>query len=284
MALTGELSQGRSTGEQRRGSQGNWRGPAAPLKRVINRMEAYTADMKRTLSALALLALTFAGAQTAPAPTLAPNPANKALNISGRSLQTPDSIRWVTVDEIRASLPDRPINVSFDIDDTVLSTSGCFWWGQQTFSPGSNDYLKKQLFWDAVNGCDRFSIPKGSARALIKMHQDRNDQIFFITGRTAPRQMELLTPLLVKTFGSKNMHFVNFSGGIPHDTQYDKTPFLKALNIDLHYGDSDNDITAAMEAGPNVRAIRVIRAANSTNLPMPAVGSFNEEVLRDSAW
>lgn len=253
--------------------------------------------MKRSLSLLTLATLTLAGAQTAPAPTtpaqtapaqaaptLAPNPANKALNITGRSLQTPEGIRWVTLEDIRRSLPDHPINVSFDIDDTLLASSGCFWWGQQTFSPGSTDYLNKQLFWDAVNGCDRYSIPKDSARALIKLHQDRGDQIYFITGRTAPRQPELLTPLLYKTFGSRNLHPVIFAGGIPRNTKYDKTPFIRSLDIDLHYGDADSDITAAMEAGPEVRAIRVIRAANSTNLPLPAVGSFGEEVLRDSAW
>lgn len=243
--------------------------------------------MLRPLSAvlLALALLSPASAQTtAEAPALAPNPANKALNITGRSLQTPDGIRWVTLDDIRKSLPDHPINVSFDIDDTLLASSGCFWWGQQTFSPGSQDYLKKQIYWDMVNGCDRYSIPKDSARALIKMHQDRNDQIYIITGRTAPRQMELLTPLLYKTFGSKNLHPVIFAGGIPRDTKYDKTPFIKSLGINLHYGDADSDITSAIEAGPQVRAIRVIRAANSTNLPMPALGGFGEEVLRDSAW
>ena len=37
--------------------------------------------------------------------------------------------------------------------------------------------------------------------------------------------------------------------------------------MSIHYGDSDDDILAAKEAG--IRGIRLMRAANSTYQPMP---------------
>ncbi|STU80135.1 acid phosphatase/phosphotransferase [Klebsiella pneumoniae] len=46
------------------------------------------------------------------------------------------------------------------------------------------------------------------------------------------------------------------------------------------YGDSDNDITAAREAG--ARGIRVLRAANSSYKPLPMAGALGEEVIVNS--
>ncbi|EGV06033.1 HAD phosphatase, family IIIB-like protein [Haemophilus pittmaniae HK 85] len=113
-------------------------------------------------------------------------------------------IHWISVAQLKQELEGKaPINVSFDIDDTVMFTSACFFHGQQKYSPGKQDYLKNQDFWNEVNaGCDEYSIPKQIAVDLINMHQERGDQIYFITGRTAGNK-DGVTPVLQKTLISK---------------------------------------------------------------------------------
>ena len=116
---------------------------------------------------------------------------------NAREMLQEQPIHWISVDQIKKELEGKgPINVSFDIDDTVLFTSSCFYYGQQKYSPGKQDYLKNQDFWNEVNaGCDKYSIPKQIAADLIKMHQERGDQIYFITGRTAGN-VDGVTPIL----------------------------------------------------------------------------------------
>jgi class B acid phosphatase len=52
--------------------------------------------------------------------------------------------------------------------------------------------------------------------------------------------------------------------------------------VSIHYGDSDDDILAAKEAG--IRGIRLMRAANSTYQPGPTLGGYGEEVLINSNY
>ena len=87
------------------------------------------------------------------------------------------AVHFVSVEDIKKSLEGKgPINVSFDIDDTLLHSSGYFIYGQHYYQiPGDKrgeiSYLYNQKFWDYVaeNG-DEHSIPKQSAKDLIKMH------------------------------------------------------------------------------------------------------------------
>ena len=87
------------------------------------------------------------------------------------------AVHFISVEDIKKSLEGKgPINVSFDIDDTLLHSSGYFIYGQHYFQiPGDKrgaiSYLYNQKFWDYVaeNG-DEHSIPKQSAKDLIKMH------------------------------------------------------------------------------------------------------------------
>ncbi|EXI62773.1 acid phosphatase [Mannheimia granulomatis] len=237
--------------------------------------------LSRTLL-ITLLSATFAcTAQAAPK-----EPYTQA-GFDTRSVEKQQApIHWVSVEQIKASLEGKPpMNVSFDIDDTVLASSGCFYYGKQKYSPEDHSYLKKQEFWDEINaGCDKYSIPKEAARALIDMHQARGDQIFFITGRTAGKD-DQVTPLLEKTFNIKQMHPVNFMGGHGVDqlkTTYNKTAGILKNKVQLHYGDSDDDILAAKEAG--IRGIRLLRATNSTYLPFPQAGGYGEEVLINSSY
>ena len=202
---------------------------------------------------------------------------------NAREMLVEQPIHWISVDQLKKELEGKaPINVSFDIDDTVLFSSPCFYYGQQKYSPGKHDYLKNQDFWNEVNaGCDQYSIPKQIAVDLINMHQARGDQIYFITGRTAGDK-DGVTPVLQKAFNIKDMHPVEFMGGRERTTKCNKTPGIIEHKVSIHYGDSDDDILAAKEAG--IRGIRLMRAANSTYQPMPTLGGYDEEVLINSSY
>ena len=170
---------------------------------------------------LSLVALLTATAIPAMAAKTEPytNPGTNA-----REMLVEQPIHWISVDQLKKELEGKaPINVSFDIDDTVLFSSPCFYHGQQKYSPGKHDYLKNQDFWNEVNaGCDQYSIPKQIAVDLINMHQARGDQIYFITGRTAGDK-DGVTPVLQKAFNIKDMHPVEFMGGRERTTKYNKT-------------------------------------------------------------
>ncbi|EIK93365.1 acid phosphatase/phosphotransferase [Pseudomonas sp. M47T1] len=187
------------------------------------------------------------------------------------------AIRWLSMPALQASLAGTPpMAVGFDIDDTVLFSSPCFYAGQQKYSPGSEAYLHNPAFWQALNGgCDRYSIPKQSARALIALHQQRGDRIYFITGRPHTDH-EQLTALLARTFAISNMQPVVFNSGP------EKTRFIHDRHLKIYYGDADSDITSAREAG--ARPVRVMRAANSTYQPLPVNGALGEEVLEHSTY
>ena len=234
----------------------------------------------KNLVKLSLVALLTAAAIPAMAAKTEPytNPGTNA-----REMLVEQPIHWISVDQLKKELEGKaPINVSFDIDDTVLFSSPCFYHGQQKYSPGKHDYLKNQDFWNEVNaGCDQYSIPKQIAVDLINMHQARGDQIYFITGRTAGDK-DGVTPVLQKAFNIKDMHPVEFMGGRELSTKYNKTPGIIKHKVTIHYGDSDDDILAAKEAG--VRGIRLMRAANSTYQPMPTLGGYGEEVLINSSY
>ncbi|MDO4625773.1 MAG: acid phosphatase AphA [Pasteurellaceae bacterium] len=192
-------------------------------------------------------------------------------------------IHWVSVEQIKESLKNEPpMNVSFDIDDTLASTSACFYYGQQKYSPNSNDYLHNQAFWDELGaGCDKYSIPKESAKALIKMHQERGDQVFLITGRTAGKE-DQTTAIMQKALGIKNMQPIEYTGDVPRKAKFSKTESIIKHHVKLHYGDSDDDILAAQEAG--IRGIRVLRTSSSTYTPFPQAGGYGEEVLINSSY
>ncbi|WP_119329259.1 acid phosphatase AphA [Cysteiniphilum halobium] len=188
-------------------------------------------------------------------------------------------VHWVSIAQIKQSLTNtQPINVGFDVDDTLLFSSPGFFRGKQEFSPKSNKYLSNPQFWQKMNNeWDYFSIPKQSGYALIQMHLKRGDHIYFITGRPKTKT-EQLTRILQHDFDipKDKMNPVIFSGP-KHGA---KTPYIKEHKITLYYGDSDSDITDARAAG--AKAIRVLRPLNSTNKPMPHSGKFGEEVLVNS--
>ncbi|SJZ90648.1 acid phosphatase (class B) [Cetobacterium ceti] len=199
-------------------------------------------------------------------------------------------IKWVKVADIEKSLQGKkPMNVSFDIDDTVLFSSPAFYYGKVKYSPDSFKFLKDQTFWNFVgDGGDRYSIPKSAAAEIIAMHQRRGDTIYFITGRTAPEglkkgELDDTAKILQKVFKIKDMHPISYQ--TPYtasQNKYDKTYYIKKYNVTLHYGDSDEDILAAKEAG--IRGIRILRNSQSTNKPLPGAGGYGEEVVINSQF
>ncbi|NLM16899.1 MAG: acid phosphatase AphA [Candidatus Riflebacteria bacterium] len=186
----------------------------------------------------------------------------------------------ITVEEIAASLPDKPIVIGLDVDDTVLMSSPGFYYAvNNTDGPNkTNIYgerpLNNEQFWiDMSSKYDKFSMPKHAARKILEMHNKRGDKIYFITARPAIKG-EILTEILHRTFNLKNQPPVIFSGKTP------KSEFITKHGISIFYGDADSDVQAAFEAG--IRAIRVMRSPISTNYGKYQPGHFGEFVLENS--
>ena len=226
--------------------------------------------LKRLIAIPALLLFT--------APVLGQDGSNLNPGVTASELMATAPVHWVSVPQIEASLEGQPpMVVGFDVDDTVLFSSACFYYGKNKYSPGSEDYLNMDEFWTDIhsNNCDQYSMPKEVARSLIDMHVGRGDEIYFITGRTKGSGGETLTAELQKTFGIDRMNDVVFTA-----SSENKVQFLKDHELKIYYGDADSDMRAAIEAG--IRPIRVMRAQNSSYKPEPRNGSFGEEVIVDS--
>lgn len=191
--------------------------------------------------------------------------------------------RYVTLEKLKKSLPAKPVVAGFDIDDTVLFSSPGFHYGLTNHDgpDGENRYgnpdsvLTSKAFWNDMNGqFDKFSLPKKSGRALVRMHAERGDTIIFITARDSSKA-NIVPQILSQTFHIQ-MPEVIFTCNQPKD------PSIASNHITIYYGDSDSDITAAKKA--HARAIRVLRPPLSNNpYSYDQVGKLGEEVLRDSA-
>ncbi|WP_156300431.1 acid phosphatase AphA [Streptobacillus canis] len=204
------------------------------------------------------------------------------------------AVNFVSIDGIKESIKDMPpMTVSFDIDDTLIFSSQYFQYGF-TYGPelgwGNNpkEVLNNQNFWDYVaEQADKHSIPKQSAIDIIKMHLERGDKIAFITGRTPHRNLENGTITETSLALQKSLKLpyavpIWYTSETPLDgNKWDKTYYIKKVGSKIHYGDSDNDILAAREAG--IRGIRVQRSYSSTNRQQ-LNGGYGEEVVINSAW
>lgn len=199
-------------------------------------------------------------------------------------------IKYVSVEEIEESLKgQKPIDVSFDIDDTLLFSSQYFQYGFTYMTPGRYDYLHEQKFWDFVaERGDEDSVPKEAAKKLIAMHLKRGDRVHFITGRTRGSQykegeIDKTAKALAIDFHLPKPIPVIYTAEKPiAPYKYDKSYYIKQVNSKIHYGDSNDDVLAAREC--KIRPIRLFRAPNSTNRPMPLAGGYGEEVLINSAF
>ena len=166
----------------------------------------------------------------------------------------------------------QPINVGFDIDDTVLFSSPLFHY----LNTYTNLDSSKQEFWSqANNGLDKFSLPKQSAKKLLEVHTKRGDNIIFITKR-GKSDSELVTKIVSEAFKLSLKQPVIFTDN------KDKTPFIKENSIKVYYGDSNGDIVSARKAG--AEGIRILRPKNSDNTQTVYPGSFNEIVIDNSEY
>lgn len=202
-------------------------------------------------------------------------------DVTAAPLSETAPIHWLSIEQLHDELANTaPLDIGFDVDDTLLFSSAGFFHGKEVFSPGSDAYLSNPSFWQQMNnGWDDFSLPKKSAQALISLHLARGDRLWFITGRTATRH-ENLSQRLQTLFNipKQKMNSVIFTNDKPGLAS--KVVALKAHHIKIYYGDADKDIQAAKRAG--ARGIRVIRASNSSYQPLPAAGNQGESVLINS--
>ena len=191
-------------------------------------------------------------------------------------------INWVSVEDIRKTLPNKKISIGLDVDDTMLFSAPLFYYGKNKYSPNSNDYLSNQEFWTEVSSTKldrRFSIPKKSAIELVMMHLQRGDDVYFITGRPAPSKKETLTETIRGIFPKeyrKQIHPVVFASKLQKEEQ------LRENNISIFYGDADEDIMSAKNVG--IEGIRFLRGEQSTNEPLPKAGRYGEKVLIGSNY
>ena len=204
--------------------------------------DKYAQTYSRPCGGFSLITLNSAVVRAPPPP----QPLWVGTNVAQLAEQAP--IHWVSVAQIENSLLGRPpMAVGFDIDDTVLFSVRVSGAGKKP-SPGSEDYLKNPQFWEKMNnGWDEFSMPKEVARQLIAMHVKRGDSIWFVTGRSQTKTETVSKTLQDDFLPAANMNPVIFAGDKPG--QNTKTQWLQAKQIKVFYGDSDNDITAAREAG-----------------------------------
>ncbi len=201
------------------------------------------------------------------------------------SASQPQSLNWVTVDDIKQQLGGKsPVAVGFDIDDTIFSSCALMqgiWFDY----PEYKDQKKIPGRYDKIN-CSMVKnlLPKDSVRALIDMHQARGDDIYFITARiTSPCVAKgdySLKEYIQEVFKIKNMHDVIYAG--PTRTRNTKTPWIEDKKIAIYYGDDDQDIEAAIEA--DALGIRVLRPAISKKQSGNRVGFYKEPVLVESDY
>ena len=160
-----------------------------------------------------------------------------------------------------------PLKVGFDLDDTLVFSTPAF---NKGF--GSSHTAFSRRFWRLVNRSDDGnSRVKETARAILENHRKNGAAVYIITARP-PDGAEALYGYLKKTFEiSKDQVFFEPNG---------KTKRIKALGLDIFYGDSDSDISAAIKAGAT--GIRIRRSPASWHKKKYHPGKFNEQVIESS--
>ncbi|MEK8017922.1 MAG: HAD family acid phosphatase [Candidatus Parabeggiatoa sp.] len=188
--------------------------------------------------------------------------------------------KFISLNKLKDDLPNSPIPVGFDIDDTLL------------FSEPGFSYVRNHLhlnpktkaFWEHINTLDQYSLVTEVGSALIKLHKQRGDDIYIITARPETKNATLID-VLANVFDipldSQHFIFTNHCkigcSGPCCENSNDKTSYIKDKKLDLYYGDADADVVSAQRA--NTQAIRVQRAANSVNKSGYHPGGFGEKVL-----
>ena len=196
----------------------------------------------------------------------------------------------MTLSEIkeRAELLDdgHGISVGFDIDDTLFDCSAIIRKLARTGDLSTMLKNPKDDFWETLNCKDvEYCAKKKTAAAILHFHQQRGDNIYLITAREpsdCKKDKNNLKDFIEREF---NIHLNNdivFTGYSAADAQNAKTHAIRDNNIKLFYGDSDHDITGAINAG--AQGIRILRNSSSFREGGDNVGKFGEWVVVDSDY
>jgi acid phosphatase (class B) len=164
----------------------------------------------------------------------------------------PLGVHTTTLPELAHGLPPEPVNVVFDVDDTVLFTSPGFQWGSHTYGasivsagvsvreedlPTEEQRQKFREFWTKMNTeLDEYSIRKWIAAELIALHKSRGDRILFVTKRIFTGS-ERLTQILRREFD-----LAPDSPPVIFTNRQDKMSAFLRIKAQISYGDSDGDI------------------------------------------
>ena len=163
----------------------------------------------------------------------------------------------------------RGLRVGFDIDDTLLFSTPAF---EQGFKSGAEPYSPE--FWEIVNSSDRkYSKVKQKTKEIVIKHQKDGDTIFVITARQ-PYGAEPLKDFIFDEFKIPKENIFFESEG--------KKQKMEELKLDVFYGDSDSDVTLAIEAG--AKPYRILRAPESSYKQKYNPGKFGEEIIENSEW
>ncbi|NOZ04454.1 MAG: hypothetical protein GXO92_07625 [FCB group bacterium] len=166
---------------------------------------------------------------------------------------------WWLVVIIAVVLNAQPgiLKVGFDLDDTILYSRYVF----------ENAPLDEQgrLDYGWINRHDRqYSILIDPTVKLVKYFLSHGHEVYFITARSG-QDGDQLARFLSDVLGfqvvvDKNLFFTPKEeiGGKRFTT---KQRVMKALNLDIFYGDADTDIIAALKA--DVHPVRIVRHPSS---------------------
>lgn len=183
----------------------------------------------------------------------------------------------VTIAQIESTLPEHPIAVGFDVDETLIcSTPTWYYLATNHDGPeGSNKYGGQVRthpdFWADANRLDGFSIPKQAARDLLALHRRRGDRICIITSRVRTPD-EQLSLILRQAFDLDGVEIL-FTDNKP------KRDLVRQRQLSIFYGDSDDDMRQARDGG--ARPVRFLRSLRCANDPV-RVGAFGEEIVAGS--
>lgn len=148
------------------------------------------------------------------------------------------------------------LKIGFDIDETIISSI-------ETYNQAEKRTEKEpQNIYALLNTLDeQYSKPIKQMINLIKFYHSKGHDIFFVTARENENGKHLanyLTNLLwFKVQVNKNLFFAP-EKKVASFTETTKQKIMKQLKLDLFYGDSDNDIVAALIA--DIEAVRVVRS------------------------
>jgi acid phosphatase (class B) len=201
-------------------------------------------------------------------------------------------------------------SVGFDIDDTLLFSTPTF---DRAILTGGLPKPTDELFWSEANACDMgcaeksITLPDGSQKTLaansasglkakavelLKKHRSLGHKVFAITGRPDIKGDPLRDYLVAQMGFKRDEIFFEPDIDVPGNPA-GKSDRIESLNLDLYYGDSDSDITDAMNAfvdsttgirKKTVKTVRFFRSPKSNNRKAGRLnkyhpGYFGEPIL-----